>query len=52
MPFHRIGYTNGCLYKLKFDYVYGKMVFLLSNFLIAEDYDLSPSTNRPLSVPF
>ena len=40
MPFGRIAHNTGFLHKIK-DYIgYGKMFFLLINFLLVEDYEL------------
>ena len=39
------------LYKINFYCVYGNFFFLLSHFLVVEDYELSKSTSHVLSVP-
>ena len=52
MPFDRLGHTTGLLHKIKFYCVYGKIFFLLSQFLVAEDHELSQSTSNLLSLPF
>ena len=51
MSFDRIAQTTGLLHKIKFYYVYGKMLLLLSHFLVEEDYELYQSTSHCLSVP-
>ena len=52
MPFDRLRRTTGVLHKIKFYCVYGKIFFLLSQFLVAEDHELSQSTSNLLSYPF
>ena len=46
----RAYYTTDLLHKIKFYILYGKCLFLLIHFLVAEDYELPKSTSHILSV--
>ena len=53
MPFDGIEHTTGLFQKIKFYIVYGKMFFLIDQFLIdqLEDYELPKNTSHIVIVP-